>query len=180
MFKTHPTVYLQNFVRPWLTEYFFISYFSYFFLIIVPAIIIYIKAEKTAFYRFSLALLLAYYVSFLCFILFPIEIPRFALKSLHSIPPQGYAFTRMFERYHDMGAFNGCAMPSSHVAATFVSLMAMRKFNKKIYYPMLFLVISMIISTIYCRYHYFLDAVAGVVLGYLISKFSLLREGSQS
>ncbi len=167
IFGTYPTVWLQNMMRPWLTEFFVYSYFSYYFMIIIPALVLCISGRRQEFHEFSINVMLAYYISFIIFVLFPVEGPRFVLAPLHATPLKGYAFSQIHAYFMDMGAYRGGAMPSSHIAATVVSLVMMRRYEKRIYYPMFPLVIFMIFSTIYGRYHYVSDAVAGILVGWL-------------
>lgn len=167
IFGVYPTVWLQNIMKPWLTEFFVYSYFSYYFLIAIPAITLYALGKKGEFHEFSVNVMLAYYVSFIIFVLFPVHGPRFTLASLHTLPLKGYAFSEIHAYFMGMGAYKGGAMPSSHIAATFVSLLMMKRYEKRIYYPMLPLVAFMILSTIYGRYHYVSDAVAGLLVGWL-------------
>ena len=167
VFGVYPTVWLQNVARPWLTEFFVYSYFSYYFLIIIPALILYIPGKRWEFHEFSVNVMLAYYISFIIFVLFPVEGPRFVLASLHTSPLIGYGFSEIHAYFMDMGAYRGGAMPSSHIAATFASLMMIRRYKKGVYYLMLPLVVSMVLSTVYGRYHYVSDALAGILVGWL-------------
>ncbi len=167
VFGVYPTVWLQNVARSWLTEFFVYSYFSYYFLILIPALILYVPGKRWEFHEFSVNVMLAYYISFIIFVLFPVEGPRFALASLHTSPLIGYGFSGIHAYFMDMGAYRGGAMPSSHIAATFASLMMIRRYKKGVYYLMLPLVVSMILSTVYGRYHYVSDALAGILVGWL-------------
>lgn len=187
VFGVYPTVWLQGIVRPWLTEFFVYFYSSYYFIIIISALALYIPNRKEEFHEFSLNLMLAYYMCFIAFVLFPVEGPRFALASFHTIPLKGYAFSKMHAQHMDTGfisAYRGAAMPSSHIAATFVSLIMMRRYKRRLYYLIFPIFILMTLSTVYGRYHYVSDAVAGIIVGwlsiFLISKYQNRKKNKDS
>lgn len=166
IFGVYPTVWLQGIVNPALTEYFKFSYFSYYIVTPLPAIIFYLNQEKERFDEFILALFSAYYISFLGFILFPVEGPRYALKELHRVDLIGYFITSFQDFITRIGALHGGCMPSSHVAAALVSLLAIRSYRKSLYHFLLPIIIPLFFSPIYTRDHYFLDVVAGLLVGW--------------
>ncbi|MDY6863580.1 MAG: phosphatase PAP2 family protein [Thermodesulfobacteriota bacterium] len=165
-FGFYPTVWLERFITPFFTEYFKFSYFSYYLIVFLPAFLFYKNGEKEKFDEFLLALFSAYYISFIGFIIFPVEGPRYALSALHEKPLDGYFFTSLQDFITRTGALHGGCMPSSHVAATFVTLLSLRRYQKTLYYLLLPVVLSLFFSTIYNRDHYFLDVVVGIFVGY--------------
>lgn len=170
VFGVYPTIWLQGIVSPGLTEFFVYFYSSYYFIVIISALAFYIPNRKEEFHEFSVNLMLAYYICFIVFVLFPVEGPRFALESFYTIPLKGYAFSKMHAQHMDTGfisAYRGAAMPSSHIAATFVSLIMMRRYKRRLYYLIFPIFTLMVLSTVYGRYHYVSDAVAGIIVGWL-------------
>lgn len=183
VFGVYPTVWLQGIASPWLTEFFVYFYSSYYFIVIISALAFYIPNRKEEFHEFSVNLMLAYYICFIAFVLFPVEGPRFALEAFHTIPLKGYAFSKMHAQHMDTGfisAYRGAAMPSSHIAATFVSLIMLRRYKKRLYYLIFPIFTLMVLSTVYGRYHYVSDAVAGIIVGwlsiFLISRYQKERK----
>jgi membrane-associated phospholipid phosphatase len=73
----------------------------------------------------------------------------------------------------------GAAMPSSHVAIALCTVYFSFRYLPKIRYVHLAVAILLSLATVYCRYHYALDVVAGVLTtalllplsNYLYSKF---------
>jgi len=167
IFGVYPTVWLQGIVNPVITEYFKFAYFSYYLIFPLPAILFYMKGERDEFDEFILALFSAYYFSFIGFILFPVEGPRYALSKLYSIDLNGYFFASLQDFINRLGALHGGCMPSSHVAASLVSLIAVRRYKRGLYYFLLPIVMSLFFSTVYNRDHYFSDVVAGILVGCL-------------
>ena len=69
---------------------------------------------------------------------------------------------------HENGAILGAAFPSSHVAASFIPWWHtwVRFPRHRWWMTLLFLMLCM--STVYCRYHYVVDVIAGLLLGILV------------
>jgi len=107
----------------------------------------------------------AYYVSYLGFVLFPVEGPRFALVSQHQVEINGGFFTSLAQGLTDMAGIQGAAMPSSHVAVALVILVYAGRHHHTLYRVLFPLVVSLAISTIYGRFHYVSDVVAGILVG---------------
>jgi membrane-associated phospholipid phosphatase len=81
--------------------------------------------------------------------------------------PGGY-FTQIMERIHAQGAILGAAFPSSHVAATLIPWWHVWKWFPRRRLWMTLLFVTLCASTVYCRYHYVVDVVGGLLLGSLI------------
>jgi membrane-associated phospholipid phosphatase len=56
------------------------------------------------------------------------------------------------------------AFPSGHTAIALMVLFLANKYQKRLYKAFLPLVIAMIISTVYLRYHYVVDVIGGALL----------------
>ncbi len=67
---------------------------------------------------------------------------------------------------HANGAILGAAFPSSHVAATMVPWWHTWKWfpQHRWWFTILFVLLSA--STVYCRYHYVVDVIGGVILAW--------------
>jgi len=165
LFGVYPTVWLQRIVCPVLTEYFKFAYFSYYLIFSLPAVIFYLKGENDKFDKFMFAIFIAYYLSFIGFILFPVEGPRYALANQYSKVLKGYFFTSLQDWITRLGALHGGCMPSSHVAASLVSLLTIRQYNRGLYYFLLPVVLSLFLSTVYNRDHYLSDVLVGIMVG---------------
>ena len=163
VFQVYPTVWLQKLVTPWLTEYFKLAYSSYYLVVPVAALAIYLSGDTRIFEELITTLAFVFYICYIGFILFPIEGPRYALASLYTIELKGYIFTSFQDSLTEIGALHGGCMPSSHVAVALVSLVTMHRYVKSAYYIFLPVVLSLFVSTIYTRDHYFSD-----VMGFIL------------
>ena len=60
------------------------------------------------------------------------------------------------------------AFPSGHTAMTLLTMYFAKKYAKKYFYILLVIGSSLIFATIYLRYHYVIDVIAGFVLAYFV------------
>jgi membrane-associated phospholipid phosphatase len=56
------------------------------------------------------------------------------------------------------------AFPSGHTAVILITLFFSLKYRKKTFFFFLIPVLGLIFSTVYCRYHYVIDVLAGIAL----------------
>jgi membrane-associated phospholipid phosphatase len=146
-----------------LDEFFHFFYFSYYLLIPLTGILLFRKEVKI-FESFVLQLSSLFYLCFIIFILLPVEGP-IALRNEYY--HQGGLFQTLVDFIYTGGENPGAAFPSSHVAATFlVAWWGSRHFVRmKMAYWLTFLLLS--IATVYCMFHYAVDVMAGLLLGFL-------------
>jgi len=165
MLGVHPTVWLQQFVSPPLTEIMKFFYNSYYWLGPVLGISLYFKGDLIPYRRALFSIVTAFFISYLGFFLFPVVGPRYALSSLYKGPLEGYLFTALQNFIMERGDIYGGCMPSSHVAVALVVLLLAWVYRRKMAVWMTPFVIMLCISTVYNRYHYVSDVVAGLVVG---------------
>ncbi len=165
LFGCHPTVWFEKFYSPLLTEILLLSYLVYYFMPLLILIPFYSRGEIEKFDRFSSFILLTFYCFFLGYVLFPALGPRYYLAHLHRISLEGENI------YHAIcSLLNGLeniqwdAFPSGHVLITIVFLYITRKYFPLMFYFMFPIAILLIISTVYLRYHYVIDDLAGIIL----------------
>jgi membrane-associated phospholipid phosphatase len=167
LFGVHPTVWMQKFVSPGLNEYMMFAYASYYLLLAVMGIGLYFSRKVKEFDGLLFTAAVAYYASYLGFVLFPVEGPRFALAHAHQVAIDGGFFTSFALGLIHKAGIRGAAMPSSHVAVALVVLVYARRHHRMLYRVLFPLVVSLLISTVYGRFHYVSDLAAGLVVGAL-------------
>lgn len=161
----HPAVWLAQFANPFLNDAMQFAYMTYFiFLITLPAIL-YFEKDFTAFWTVMTATAIAHYSVYAIAILFPIESPYFSLASLHSAPLAGGPFTKTIEFIEYYGRVHGAAFPSAHVAGSMVAILAARRYKPWLYWICLPFFVAMCVATVYGRYHYVADVIAGLIVG---------------
>jgi membrane-associated phospholipid phosphatase len=161
----HPSVWLERFASRPLTEIMKISYHSYYWLGPILGLSLYFRGELMALRRTVFSIVTAFFISYLGFFLFPVIGPRYVLSDLYKGPLEGYVVTALQDYIMEVGDINGGCMPSSHVAVALVVLLLAWVYRKKMAVWMTPFVTMLCISTVYSRYHYVSDVVAGVVVG---------------
>jgi membrane-associated phospholipid phosphatase len=165
LFGIYPTVWMQKFICLGLNEYFMFSYSFYYFLLVILGAGLFIKHKIKQFDDLLFTSAVAYYISYLGFILFPVEGPRFALWAKHQLEINGGFFTSLAQGLIERAGMEGGAMPSSHVAVALVVLVYAKRHHRLLYWVLSPLVISLFVATVYGRFHYVSDVAAGLLVG---------------
>ena len=84
LFGTDPTVWLERFVRPGLTDFLFIAYLTYYFIAIAIGIVVWLR-DRPAARRFIFTLTVSYFVSYAGYFAVPALGPRVALASRQTV-----------------------------------------------------------------------------------------------
>jgi hypothetical protein len=172
LFGVEPAMYFDRFVSSATTEWFSFFYYSYYFLLlsyIIPIIFFSKRAERIA--EFALGMTVVGTLGQFCYLLVPGFGPYHAYPELFSNPlPEGFWWNRVVELVHAGGAQKDI-FPSLHTALpTFILLFTLRHKDEQPYrfaWPVVaFVVCNIIISTMFLRWHYVIDVVAGLALAF--------------
>ncbi len=163
IFGVNPTQWLERWINPWLTEYLQWAYMSYFFIPIVLGVLLYKKKNYRGFRLSATVILLAFYLSYLGYLVVPAIGPRFTLP--HQVPLKGIFLTDQLKALLNIlePTPHDC-FPSGHTAVALVCLFLAARFSRRLFWVYLPLISSLILSTVYHRYHYVVDIIAGVFL----------------
>jgi len=167
IFGDYPTVWMQKIVSVPLSEYMMMSYFSYYFLMPVLGGLLYFKNRVKEFDQLLLACAVAFYISYLGFLFMPVEGPRHAIPDLHNVELVGILFAPMAQYVVNVAGLHGGCMPSSHVAVALVVMIFAIRYEKVLAWIFTPLILSLFMATVYGRFHYILDVVAGILVGFL-------------
>ena len=164
LFGVHPTVWLEKLYNPFVAEILVYIYVSFYFL---PIILIHRlnhqgKLEEVVFFKF--VFFTGFYLSYIGYFLVPAIGPRFTLDHLQSFSIYGIFIAEMIQStLNTLEQVNRDAFPSGHTMMTVLCLIYAWKYDRplgKVYIP---ITIGMLISTVYLRYHYVIDLIAGFV-----------------
>lgn len=167
IFGTELSLKLQNFVTPGLTEAMMFAYVFYIPLLIITAIVVYKSANQKGLAEYLFVLSLGYIFCYIGFILFPVASQMYFMPDKYSVPLEGGLFTYFSELIRYNLHFRGGSLPSPHCAAATIILWASYKYNKNFFFLIIPSIIILYISTVYGRFHYSVDAVTGILTGYL-------------
>ncbi len=167
LFGCQPCLWFERFTYPWLTEILQASYMSYYCFPTLMALWLYLKKRDRDYQDFLLANTLTIYGSFVGFLLVPVVGPRFYLSHLFSVPLDGPFFAQLVAQFVDNTSIRGGAFPSAHAAVALVTLIYAFRYSRILFYVALPVMSALFLATIYGRYHYVGDIVAGLILGVL-------------
>jgi hypothetical protein len=157
------SVRLQPWVHPGLTEFFSLCYFL-FFPFLAFSLIYYFVGELPLLKRFCVGLFTIYGLGFLGYTLWPAQGPWVAMASQFDTPLTGWTITRLNDAVVRAGSNGVDVFPSLHCAVSSFLLFFDRWYRRWRFRVYLVPCIGLWISTIYLRYHYFIDCACGFAL----------------
>ena len=165
LFKGHPTVMLEGIMRPLLTDILQAAYSSYYFLPVTLGVVLWVRKEDKAFDRSLFLIMLCFYLSYAGYMLMPAIGPRFTMDHLQYKDLEGLFITApLQEMLNRLEGVKRDAFPSGHTAITLTVVYLAWRFEKKLFSVFLPVGLALIVSTVYCRYHYVVDVLGGVAL----------------
>lgn len=162
-----------------VSELFYAAYFSYYLMIAGVGVSLFLKSREQFFHYVSI-ISFVFYICYLIYIVVPIIGPRVFLGPVggYVLPEQtrslapgaGYPatvqkgpFFKVMEVIYSIFESPGSAIPSSHVAVALCTLYFSFRYLRPIRYVHLVLTVLLCLATIYCRYHYVVDVIAGML-----------------
>jgi len=166
LFGADPTVWMERFIHPMLTNLLQLAYISYYFIPISLGIVLAVRKKQKNFDEAVFGIVLCFYLSYIGYLLFPAIGPRFTLDHLQTTgfeaSPMALAIQNALNRLENTKTD---AFPSGHTAVALMTLYYAWKSREKVLFWILLPVVSaLVISTVYLRYHYVIDVIAGFVL----------------
>jgi membrane-associated phospholipid phosphatase len=176
IFGFHPTVWMESWANPWLTEYLQVVYATFYFLPFILVIYLLKKNQIPDFRYFIFVIVLGYYVSYLGYFSVPALGPRFTLDHLQTNPVTGIWLTDILRNtLNRLESIQRDAFPSGHTAVTLLTMYYAWKYSKTYFWILMVVGTSLIFSTLYLRYHYAVDVLAGfIVAGVIVAVAPLL------
>ncbi len=166
LFGVNPTVYIdRHWLSPWANEVFSFCYFSYYFMIPVFVLVLFIKKRYQIIKSFLTAASLTFFLSYLSFFLYPIEGPRWHFAGQYVNQIEGPLFRGLVEVIIDNGAVRGGCMPSSHFAVALAIMLYCFRSYPIAGWLMVPINLGLAIGTVWGRFHYVSDVVMGGLLG---------------
>jgi membrane-associated phospholipid phosphatase len=168
LFGGQPSLYLSErlaFVP--LSEYLHFCYLAYVTVVPLVAAYWYVGGRRPAFRELLLMLSTVLLASYLFFILLPVDSPYYLSPRLGP-PLSGHAFFDLVHQMSARGGARGGAFPSAHVSSTVVLSLVAWRHERRLAYVIVPFTGSVMMATVYGRFHYALDSVAGAVLAIVV------------
>lgn len=177
LFGVNPTQWMFQFAHPLLTEVLQIAYFSYYFLFIVLGIETYRSYSGREMDRVGFMLVYGFFLSYLGYFVLPAVGPRFTLHNFSTLSQElpGLLFTEPLRNFVNAGGGIPAAavdpvtnvhrdvFPSGHTQLSLVCVYLAYQYKIRTRHLMAVMVTLLIVATVYLRYHYVIDLIAGAL-----------------
>jgi membrane-associated phospholipid phosphatase len=177
IFGVDPTAWLMRFANPYLTEILQLAYTLFYFLFLVIGYELYRRRDPDGFHAFMFTCVYGFYLSYIGYLFLSAVGPRFTLHDFPSLDHElpGVLLTpylRWFVNAGEsvpLGVPNAVALagaqrdvfPSGHTMMMLVMIYLSARFRLKVRYFIYVTGTLLIIATVYQRYHYVVDLIAG-------------------
>ncbi len=160
------TVLLQPLVTPFWATFLYVAYSTYYFLPLVLGAFLWSRDQPTA-RRYIFTLSFCFYVSYAGYFTIPAYGPRTALADSHTVPLETTAVARAISKtINELEHTKLDAFPSGHTMITVAVLLVAFGRMRGLFWWLLPVATLLVFSTVYCRYHYLVDILAGVALAF--------------
>jgi len=164
LFGVDVTVWMQRFVRPWVNDMFYMFYATYYFLALTLGLVLWLRDRPTA-RRFVFTLMVVYYVSYAGYFAVPALGPRFSQAAQYTVSITQTPISRFInDTINNLEKTKFDVFPSGHTMVSVAVLLVAWKRARDMFWILLPIATGLIISTVYCRYHYVIDLIAGASL----------------
>lgn len=184
IFGTQPSLAFMQMLPFWpVGELFYASYFSYYVMIVGVGLALFVR-DRRHFFHYVSVVSFVFYVCYLIYIFTPVMGPRIFERPIdgYELParfrPEGSLdipaaieagfFFRIMAWIYGTFEAPGAAFPSSHVAIALTTVYFSFRYLRAIRFVHLVVAILLCCSTVYCRYHYVVDVVAGVLTALML------------
>lgn len=157
-----PALWMERWLAPWLTELLAVAYMIFFpQLVAVPGAYCVRSLEK---FRWCISgLFTLYALGFLGYTLLPARGPYHQI--LFAQPLEGWWVSSWALPLFNVASNGVDVFPSIHVAASFYLLAFDARHHRRRFWWLLVPCVLLWVSTVYLRYHYFVDLIAGFAIG---------------
>jgi membrane-associated phospholipid phosphatase len=164
LFSGQPSIYLsERLTSVLLSEFLHFCYLAY--VLVIPAVAAYwyTRNRRSAFHELMWLLAIVMFGSYLFFIFFPVDSPYYRFERLGP-PLEGHLFFTLVHAMSSRGGARGGAFPSAHVSGAVVVWLLARRHQPRLAGWLSPLILGLIVATVYGRFHYVLDTLAGVAV----------------
>lgn len=165
IFGVYPTFVIEKIMNPLLTDVLQVAYSTYYFLPVMLGIALKQKGKSEDFEKSLFLILLCFYLSYVGYLLVPALGPRYAMEHLHEGELLGFIVSKPIQNtLNFLEGIKRNAFPSGHTAVTLLVLLLAFRHARRLFWIMLPPAMLLIVATVYCRYHYVIDVIAGILL----------------
>jgi membrane-associated phospholipid phosphatase len=163
IFGNQPSILLQPWINPWLTDFFNLIYFSHVIFLPGAGLYFYIRKEFKAFRSIMMGYLTLIVMGVTSYLIVPAVGPAVTFADQYTRDLDGQALSKGVDYIIAMGRVSYDCFPSLHVGIPLLLTMYLYKYKRRFFIPAVIYVGCMCFATIYLRYHYFVDIAASFV-----------------
>jgi len=149
----------------WLSEILHAGYLGYYIAIFAPPLLLYARGERRGFGETVLTLTVVYTLSWVLFVLMPVEGPRYLWGAPTGVPDG--LMRRLAVQVLAAGSSRGAAFPSSHMAVMVGQTLMAFRWQPRVGWVLAVISVLVGFGAVYGGFHYATDMVAGAILGSL-------------
>lgn len=171
LFGVDPTVYLERFATPFRSDVLTFFYALYYFHPIVLGTLVLLDdrarpAPEREFGRYAFTMVFVFFVSYVGYFVVPAVGPRFTVT--HAGPlPRGAVARVIDETLNALESNKRDCFPSGHTMVVIAVLIEAARRSKRTFWWFVPFAAGLLIATVFCRYHYVADVLAGLALVFL-------------
>jgi membrane-associated phospholipid phosphatase len=168
LFGIEPTIYLERIISPALTAWMQFAYAFHLYVMPIVAVFVYVFRPRDRFREMMCGLVLVSSIGTLGYMVVPAIGPMYTLHRLYTVPLSSplAVFNRPIQ-FIDFARVRRDCFPSLHVGISFLVWLYAGRSSKVLFWLLCPFILSCWFSTVYLRFHYAVDCLAGFVLALL-------------
>jgi membrane-associated phospholipid phosphatase len=169
IWHANPTVWLERIESPALTEYLQIVYTLFVPAVLLVAFLLWRQRKYAEFQYYAFLVSIGFLVSYIGYVIVPARGPRFLLQHLQHVPLRGlWFFQRMQGGLDQLESVAYDCFPSGHTELTILAWWTSKTLRNSLFWPYFAYTSSIIFATVYLRYHYTIDVLAGAAVAAIL------------
>ena len=159
----NPTVWVERLYHPVLTEFLQLIYTLFIPVVLLVAWELWRRCRYEDFRRYAFLIAIGFLASYVGYLCVPARGPRFLLSHLQHVPLQGlWLFQGMQSMLDTLESAHYDCFPSGHTELTILAWWGSRQLSNRWFGVYFAYTPCIIFATVYLRYHYTVDLLAGV------------------
>jgi len=165
LFGMQASLAIEPWISPPLTAWMQFAYFFHIVNVPLVACFVYLRRKRERFREMMTGIVVVTFFGLIGYLLVPAIGPLYTLRDQYTVPltvPLDIV-NRQIE-FMDFARIRRDVFPSLHVGISFVAWLYAFRNSRKLFWILSPILVSLFVSTIYLRYHYLIDVVAGLAL----------------
>lgn len=172
LFGVNPQLWVEQWYHPLFTEILAVAYASYYFLPFGLAVPLVLQRRYGDAEDLLTTIIVGFFLTYFLYMLVPARSPyvfRETAEGAALLPYTteltGLLLTDPIRTFiHTMERIKFDAFPSGHTATSLIVLLFAWRMHRRVFWVLFIPVSLLLVSTVYLRYHYVIDVIAGAVL----------------